>query len=70
MYLSPKYIANNGKTFTIDVNTEKDSFDIYITDFSPKEVDEIRDHRVYRVNVEKEYEDLRIIEIHIQVIGS
>ncbi|WP_438318103.1 lipoprotein [Sporosarcina sp. FA9] len=68
LYLSPKYIANNGKTFSIDVKTEKDSFDIYITDFSPKEVDEIREHRVYRVNVEKEY--LRIIEVHIQVIGS
>ncbi|QFF99001.1 hypothetical protein PB01_09240 [Psychrobacillus glaciei] len=53
LYLSPKYIANNGKNFMIDVKTEKDSFDIYITDFLPKEVDDIREYRVYEVNIEK-----------------
>ena len=53
----------------IGVKTEKDSFNIYITDL-PRKEDDIREYRVYEVNVEKEYEYLRIFEIHIQVIGS
>ena len=69
LYLSPKYIAKNGKNFTIDLKTEKDSFDIYITDILPKE-DNIREYGLYEVNVEKEYEYLRIFKSHTQRIGS
>jgi hypothetical protein len=70
LYLSPKYIAHNGKNFMVDINTEKDSIDIYITGFSTKDADDIREYRLYEVYVEKNYESLRIIETHIKVIGS
>ena len=72
LYLSPKFIAHNGKNFTVDVKAEKDSFDIYINEFSPpkKDEDDIREYRLYKVNVEKEYEYLRVFKIYNQVIGS
>lgn len=69
LYLSPKFIANNGKNFMVDVKAEKDSFDIYINDFSRKE-DDIREYRLYEIKVKREYEYLRIIKIHSQLIGS
>ena len=67
LYLSPKYFANNSTNFTIDIKTEKRSFDIYITDNLPKE-DNIREYCLYEVNVEKEYKYLRIFKIHAQEI--
>lgn len=73
LYLSPKYITHNGNNFMVDVETEKDLFNVYLTDFSPKEED-IREYRLYEFYVEKEYEYLRTfkngVETHIQVIGS
>ena len=46
----------------VDVKEEKDSCDIYISNSSPKEVDDIREYRLYEVNVENEYEYLRIFD--------
>ncbi|MFC5602394.1 hypothetical protein [Sporosarcina koreensis] len=72
LYLSPEFIANNGRNFIVDVKTEKDSFNLYITDTFRKE--DIREYRLYEVFVEKEYEYLRTFkngkEIDMQVIGE